>query len=105
MATGDVARKLMRFLLPLADALLVVPSALAAWLLRGVRRIGIRRLPATRRTLLRVGVFPLRNHYYDPQFDHRTPRRPFAAERPLPGIEWNIDGQLQQLAALTFACT
>lgn len=103
MAANNAVRMLLRRLLPLADVLLVPPVALAAWLLRGVRRIGIRRLPATRRTLLCMGVFPLRNHYYDPQFDHRTPRRQFAAERPLPGIDWNIDGQLHQLETLTFA--
>jgi hypothetical protein len=94
---------LLRRLLQLADILLVPPVALSAWLLRGVRRVGIRRLPATRRTLLRIGVFPLRNHYYDPQFDHRAQRRPFAAERSLPGIDWNIDGQLDRLGTLTFA--
>lgn len=103
MASDGPVRALQRRMLPLVDVLLIAPVALAAWLLRGVRRIGIRRLPATRRTLLRVGVFPLRDHYYDPQFDHRAPRRPFSAERPLPGIDWNVDAQLRKLEALTFA--
>ena len=94
---------LLRRALPLADRLLVVPVAIAAWLLKMVRRIGIRRLPMTRNTLLRVGIYPIRNHYYDPQFDHRTPRQPFSAERPLPGIDWNIEGQLQWLGQFTYA--
>jgi hypothetical protein len=100
---SGAARRFLRWGLPFADRLLVVPVAIAAWLLKQVRRIGIRRLPATRRTLLRVGVFPLRAHYYDPQFDHRAPRRPFAAERPLPGIDWNAEEQLRRLQALTYA--
>jgi hypothetical protein len=97
------ANSSLRALLPLFDWLLVVPVAFAAWLLKQVRRIGIRRLPATRRALLHVGVFPLRNHYYDPQFDHRAPRRPFSAERPLPGIDWNAEEQLHRLDAFTYA--
>jgi predicted O-methyltransferase YrrM len=103
MTANGIFRSFLRRLLPLVDALLVVPTALAAGLLLGVRRVGIRRLPATRQTLLRVGVFQLRQHYYDPQFDHRTPLRPFSAERPLPGIDWNGKEQLHQLEALTFA--
>jgi len=103
MTISSTVRTLVRRFVPLADISFIVPVALAAWLLRGVRRIGIHRLPATRRTLLRVGIFPLRNHYYDPQFDHRVSRQPLTAERPLPGIDWNIDNQLQQLAAFIFA--
>ena len=96
-------RALMRLLLPLADLALVPFVAMAALLLRGVRRIGIRRLPASRNTLLDLGVYPLRAHYYEPQFDNRQPRRPFTAERALPGIDWNAAGQLRELARMTFA--
>lgn len=75
----------------------------AAWLLKLVRRIGVHRLGACRRALLRVGVFPIRNHYYEPQFDFTSPARAFSDERNLPGIDWNEAGQLDVLSRLSRA--
>lgn len=96
-------RTLMRKALPLADRLLVPVVWLAAWFLKQIRRIGIRRLPACRGTLMRVGIYPLREHYYEPQFDHRNPLRPYSADRSLPGIDWNVEGQLRWLEQFTRA--
>lgn len=94
---------LLRKALPAADRLLVPFVWLAATLLKAVRRIGIRRLPRSRAMLMRVGIYPVRDHYYDPQFDHRNPRRPHSAERPLPAIDWNVDGQLRWLGQFRHA--
>jgi len=85
------------------DALLAPFVYCAALLLRRVRKTGVDRLPRCRSALLRAGVFPIRDHYYEPQFDLRTTRRPLAQARPLPGIEWNEDGQLALLRSLRFA--
>lgn len=51
---------------------------------------------------MRIGVFPIRNHYYEPQFDHRQRKQPFSRERNLPGIDWNIEFQLKMLTELSF---
>lgn len=75
----------------------------AGWLLRLVRRIGVHRLPLCRRVLLAVGVFPIRNHYYEPQFDFRGMPELLAGDRPLPGVEWNVAGQLELLESFRFA--
>jgi hypothetical protein len=91
-------KKLMLRLLPVVDLALVPFLYPAAWLLKLVRRIGVDRLPASRHALLRVGVFPIRDHYYEPQFDHRRPRQPFSRERTLPGIDWRASEQLEMLA-------
>lgn len=96
-------RTTMRNALPWIDQFLVPAVWLAAWLLKQIRRIGIRRLPACRRTLMRVGIYPLRDHYYEPQFDHRYPRQPYSRDRSLPGIDWNVEGQLRWLAQFTRA--
>lgn len=84
---------LFRVLDPVA-ALLLVP---AAWLLRSVRRAGVHRLPLSRSMLMRMGIFPIRDHYYEPQFDFSRPRVPFSSDRHLPGIDWNVSGQLAWL--------
>jgi hypothetical protein len=94
---------LMRKGLPLIDRVLTPAVWLAASFLKQIRRIGIRRLPACRATLMRAGIYPLRDHYYEPQFDHRHPRQPYSADRSLPGIDWNIKGQLRWLEQFTRA--
>jgi predicted O-methyltransferase YrrM len=84
------------------DVIAVPAVYMAAQLLKFVRRCGLLRLPASRRVLLHVGVLPIRDHYYEPLFDGRNLLRPLNAVRSLPGIEWNIDGQLALLAQFQF---
>lgn len=81
--------------LDLMMAPLVYP---AAWLLGWVRKIGVHRLPAAKSALLRMGVFPIRNHYYEPRFDYRSGHASPSRERRLPAIDWNIEGQLAWLS-------
>jgi hypothetical protein len=52
---------------------------------------------------MQVGVFPIRDHYYEPQFDNRNPRTDFSENRNLPGIDWNIQGQLKMLGLFAFS--
>jgi predicted O-methyltransferase YrrM len=90
-------------LLPVADLLLVPFVYPSAWLLKNVRRAGVSWLPACRNALMQVGVFVIRDHYYEPQFDHRSPRRAFSQARALPGIDWRVGEQLERLGSLAFA--
>ena len=52
---------------------------------------------------MNVGVFPIRKHYYEPQFDFRNQAIPFTRDRALPGIDWNIEKQLELLTHFSFA--
>lgn len=92
-------QKIVERLVPLADPLLFAFVYPAAFLLKLVRRGGVHRMPLCKQALLRVGVFPIRDHYYEPQFDTREVA-PASAPRPLPGIDWNTDAQLALLPAL-----
>lgn len=96
-------KTLVKNLIPLADVFLLPFLYPAAWLLRNIRRAGVQRLPRCRNALIRVGVFPIRNQYYEPQFDFRTPKRAFSEDRRLPGIDWNVSGQLEFLETLRFS--
>ena len=89
--------------LSLADVALAPLVYPAAWLLRTIRTAGVARMPACKRVLMKMGVFPIRDHYYEPQFDLRATRQPLAQERPLPGIDWNIDEQMELLHSMRFA--
>jgi len=59
-------------------------------------------MPFCKRVLMRVGVFPITNHYYEPLFDSRLLRRPLDQNRDLPGIDWNTDEQLHILKSFCF---
>jgi hypothetical protein len=85
----------------LADLLLLPAAFAAALVLRFARRTGLHRLPLTRRALLRVGVLPVVDHYYEPRFRYHGPLPD--TPRPLPGIRWNDAGQLALLERLTHA--
>lgn len=77
----------------------VYPSA---WLLRNIRKLGVQNFPLSRQALEQVGVFPIRNHYTEPQFDFRQGKSR-ALERRLPGIDWNGEEQCNLLKTLTFS--
>ncbi|MCR9296645.1 MAG: class I SAM-dependent methyltransferase [bacterium] len=93
----------MRSLLPLLDILGIVPLAISAGFMKLIRRIGIDRLPLCRSTLEWVGIFPIRDHYYEPLFSRQRLRHSLDQERELPGINLNEQGQLQLLNSLDFA--
>jgi len=96
-------KKLILRFLPVADILVMPFVYPAAWLLKSIRRVGMRRLPRCMSALINVGVFPIRDHYYEPQFDNRFPSPDFGQDRDLPGIDWNVSGQLELLKGLNFA--
>lgn len=85
-----------------ADILLAPLVAIGGLILKVARRIGLNRLPLSRSILLRVGVLPIRNHYYEPFTDPRQLRNPPDQVRDLPGIDWNIDEQLALLGQLRY---
>ncbi|MBT3634765.1 MAG: class I SAM-dependent methyltransferase [Candidatus Marinimicrobia bacterium] len=89
--------------LKILDLLLAPLVFLAAWLLKNIRRAGVQSLPRCKSVLMKIGVFPIRRHYYEPQFDHRFPKPDFSQDRNLSGIDWNVSGQLEVLEKLTFS--
>ena len=96
-------KKLIQQLLPIADFFLLPFVYPAAWLLKRLRKAGVHNLPHCKRALLNVGVFPIINHYYEPQFDNRNPNPEFFQDRYLPGINWNVLGQLEILERFKFS--
>jgi hypothetical protein len=90
-------KKLLAALLPAIDLLLAPLLIPAALLMKAIRRAGVERMPLSRWLFMRIGVFPIRGHYYEPLFDAGKLRQPLDAERSLPGIDWN---EAEQLALL-----
>ena len=73
-----------------------------ALLLKLVRRVGIKRLPHSKAMLLRAGCFPVLDHYYEPSFRNAPIRELLSTPRDLPGIVWNVAGQLRLLASFSY---
>lgn len=96
-------KKFIKSILPFLDILLAPAVAISALILKFVRRVGVRRMPLCKRVLLNVGVFPIRNHYYEPLFDGKLLRHPLDQPRCLPGVDWNIEEQLELLKSFAYA--
>ncbi|MAY01612.1 MAG: hypothetical protein CMQ38_01380 [Gammaproteobacteria bacterium] len=93
----------MNFIFLIIDIILVLFVYPAGWLLKQVRRAGVQRLPYCRRALFNIGVFPIRNQYYEPQFDYRKLVIPFSQDRNLQGIDLNISEQIKLLERLNYS--
>ncbi|MGC8451452.1 MAG: class I SAM-dependent methyltransferase [Cylindrospermopsis raciborskii] len=93
----------LKKILPFLDVLLVVLVYPAGYVLKCLRMAGVQRMPLSRMALLIMGVFPIRNHYYEPQFDYRDPKLDLSKDRNLCGINWNISGQIKFLEKLAFS--
>ncbi len=85
---------------PLLDFLLLPLVLPAALILKSVRSMGLHRLRLCRALLIKIGVLPLKKHYYEPFIDARDLRFPLELERSLPGIDWNVPEQLALLDGL-----
>ena len=101
--TGFYIKKLIKQLLPILDILLIPFVYPAALLLKNIRRAGVHRMPQCKNAFMKVGVFPIRDHYYEPQFDNQNPMPSFYEDRNLPGINWNISEQLEMIKKFVFA--
>lgn len=87
-------------LAPIIDVLISPVVLLSALTLKLVRRIGVNFMPVSWRIFLGVGVFPIRDHYYEPLFNPAHLNADFALPRELPAIDWNTKTQLSFLEAL-----
>ena len=66
-------------------------------------RFGGRRLKFSRELLKKVGVYPIRDHYYYPLFKDSRLKKSLREPRNLPGIDFCLEKQLHLLGKLTFA--
>ncbi len=80
-----------------ADVIGAPFSVLAGLWMKLIRRVGVQRLPVSRQVLFGVGVFPVRDHYYEPAFHPRHLRAPLDRPRNLPGVDLDVAGQLALL--------
>lgn len=89
---------MMRYIikiLPILDIVLSPLTLISAGLMWMIRRTGVKNMRLSRYIFLKIGVFPIRNHYYEPLFDHSALRISLREDRLLSGIDLNIEEQLK----------
>jgi hypothetical protein len=93
--------EMRRFLLTVLDIVGIPFVLVSACILKLVRRAGVDRLRRCKQVLLRIGVFPITDHYYEPLFNPAELQVSRLSEpRPLLGISWNDANQLELLSNL-----
>lgn len=90
----------LRGIIDLFLSIVIIPSA---FLLLIFRKRKASKFPMTTKVLRKIGVFPIRNHYYEPLFDVKLLSAPLDLDRHLPGIDFNLSKQLVLLKNLTFS--
>lgn len=61
------------------------------------------RLPFSRELLKKIGVYPIKDHFYEPLFKDSRLKKPLNQKRFLPGIKLREKKQLKFLEKLTFS--
>jgi predicted O-methyltransferase YrrM len=94
--------RILSLALRIIDVLVTPIVVLFGPLLRFMRRKDLSSFPISKYVLLRLGVFPIINHYYEPLFDPRLLRHSLRDDRQLPGVDLNIEGQLEVLRSFDY---
>lgn len=84
------------------DALLSPFVYMSAILLSIIRRYGIHKMRISKRIFMKVGVFPIIDHYYEPLFKSSLIARSLNMDRRLTGMQWNVDEQLNTLRKFNY---
>lgn len=93
----------MKLIIKIIDIVGIPFVFIAGHLLLALRKMGVARFPLLRRTLSRVGIFPISDHYYEPLFNTQTLKNLLSTARSLPGIDWVDAEQVALLEKLNFA--
>ena len=95
-------KNLIKRLIPLLELPFLLPLIISAFVLKLYRRVGSKNLKRSTNILKRVGVFPIRDHYYEPLFNDKYLKNDLREPRKLPGIDFNEKAQIELLKKLTY---
>src|SRR6478609_3101749 len=91
--------RLFRTGAPFFDILFSPLTLVAALWFRIIRYWGVKKMPLAKRIFLKLGVFPIVNHYYEPLFDYRKVPD---ASKDIYHINFNETAQLEYLSSLNY---
>ncbi len=96
-------KKFKKILYLALEIVLLFPIFISALLFKIYTKFGGSRFNNIRNLLQNLGIYPIRDHYYEPLFNHRGLKSSLRQKRFLPGIEFNIQDQIKLLKNLNLA--
>lgn len=91
-----------KFIGPILDILLSPLTFINSCWIRLIRDLELKTMNLSLKIFNFVGVFPIKDHYYEPLFNSKYLKFPLVKERDMPWIDLNIDGQIKLLEQLNF---
>ena len=85
------------------EIVLLAPLFISAVFFKIYTKFGGSRFYNIRNLLQTLGIYPIRDHYYEPLFKHKGLKKSLRQKRFLPGIQFNIQYQIKLLKKLIFA--
>lgn len=93
---------MLRYVSPAVDIVMSPITLLSSVWLYVIRRIGIHKMKISKKILMRIGVFPIIDHYYEPLFNPKHLTESRGENRLLPAIDLNVEEQLAVLSKFSF---
>lgn len=84
------------------DLILIPVTFLFAHYFRIMRKRNFNSMPLSKKIMFSVGVFPILDHYYEPMFNPKYLKYSLRENRNLPGIDLNIQEQLDLLKKFNY---
>lgn len=98
----EIIKKIVFALAPILDIIFLPITFIGAICFRVIRETGIQRFRVSRFIFNTVGVFPIRNHYYEPEFATAYLRDQLSKPRYLPAIDLRTQDQLELVSRFTY---
>ena len=95
-------RSVLKKLLSLLVDIIISPFVFIGAFLFSFMRKHTTHLKLCKKLLFSVGVFPIRDHYYEPMFNPKHLRHSLRDDRKLPGIDFNDAKQLEILSSFNY---
>jgi predicted O-methyltransferase YrrM len=96
----NLFKKILQFVL---DFTLLPFTFLGGIILKMMRNKYFAGYPLNKKLLLKIGVFPITDHYYEPLFNPKYIRHSLDTDRYLPSIDMNIQEQLGLLEKFNYS--
>lgn len=97
-----MTKKALNFIIAFCDLILMPLTLASSILFLAVRRLGVRKMVWSKKIFMKIGVFPIRDHYYEPLFNSKHLRYSLRQDRHLPGIKMNDKEQIELLRKFNF---
>ena len=95
-------KKIIKLVLLIVEFILIPLIFVSGIIFKIYRKFGPIRLPKNTKLLKKIGIYPLRDHYYEPRFNYETFDEKVSKNRNLCGLDLRPDDQIRLLGELNY---